>query len=395
MTRSAIILRRALAGAPLCAAFFAAPLCAQSTATDSTATSWTYDSENERFIAEVVATGLKRPVSFSFLPDGRMLVADRPTGQLSILDVATGVMTPVRGIPPVHGKVDGGLLEVLVHPDYAKNRWLYLAYANEDSTGEGLLVERGWIEGDSLTHRQRIFTAQPRLPNSNEFGSRLVLDRGFLYITVGQRDSAKYGQDLAVHLGKIIRLNEDGSIPATNPFAHTKGARPEIWAYGVRNPVGLAVDPRTGELWEHEHGPRGGDEVNIIRRGRNYGWSTIGYGIEYEGGLVGAGITHGEGMEQPIYYWVPDIAPTGMIFYTGAAFPGWRGSIFIGALQRGRLVRLVIDSDRVLHEERLMTDRPWKVRAVQQGPDGSIYVGVDGGMIIRLRPLSGGMAHPR
>lgn len=371
-----------------------APLVAQEKASDSTATSWTYDSQNARFIVEVVATGLRAPVSFSFLPDGRMLVADRPTGQLSIMDVRSGAMTPIRGVPPVHGHVDGGLLEVLVHPDYAKNRWIYLAYASEDSAGNGLVVERAWIENDSLTHRQRLFTAVPRLPNSNEFGSRLVLDRGMLYISVGQRDSAKYGQDLSVDLGKIVRLFDDGRVPHTNPFYGRKGVRPEIWAYGVRNPVGLAIDPFTSALWEHEHGPAGGDEVNIIRRGLNYGWAVIGYGIEYNGKLVGEGITHAKGMEQPIYYWVPDIAPTGMIFYTGAAFPGWRGSVFLGSL-RSRLVRLVVDGNNVQHEERFFADRPWRVRAVQQAPDGTIYIGVDGGMILHLRPLEGGIAHPR
>ena len=195
----------------------------------------------------------------------------------------------MKGTPPVHGKVDGGLLEVLVHPDYAKTKWIYLAWASEDSAGNGLVVARAWLQGDSLVHWQRIFTAQPRLKNSNEFGARLVLDHGFLYISVGQRNTPAVAQDLGSDLGKILRLFEDGRVPRTNPFVGKKGARPEIYAYGVRNPVGLAIDPWTGALWEHEHGPKGGDEVNIIRAGRNYGWPTIGYGIEYDGTLVGEG----------------------------------------------------------------------------------------------------------
>jgi glucose/arabinose dehydrogenase len=376
----------------------ASPVAAQSRATDSTATSWSYDSENARFIAEVVATGLKAPVSFAFLPDGLMLAADRPTGQLLLVDLGTGVMTPVLGVPPVHGKVDGGLLEVVVHPDYQRNGWIYIAYASEDSAGNGLVVFRAHLHAGVLEDRQDLFAAQPRIANSNEFGARLVLDSGYLYVSVGQRDTPLLAQDLGSDLGKIIRLYDNGHVPRDNPFTGRKGARPEIWAYGVRNPVGLAVNPWTGALWEHEHGPRGGDEVNIIQRGKNYGWPVIGYGIEYDGKLVGDGITHAAGMEQPIYYWVPDIAPTGMIFYTGKAFPGWRSSAFIGALVRGRLVRLAVDGGRVLHEERLMEDRPWKVRAVQQGPDGFLYLGVigsEGGMIIRIRPLEGGNAHPR
>jgi glucose/arabinose dehydrogenase len=377
---------------------FAASLAAQSRATDSTATSWTYDSENARFVAEVVASGLKAPVSFSFLPDGRMLAADRPTGQLFIVDVTTGSMLPVVGVPPVHGKVDGGLLEVLVHPDYKRNGWIYIAYASEDSAGNGLVVFRARLHGEALEEHQVLFTARPRIANSNEFGARLVLDDGYLYVSVGQRNTPSVAQDLGSDLGKILRLYENGSVPRDNPYAGRVGARPEIWAYGVRNPVGLAKNPWTGALWEHEHGPRGGDEVNIIERGKNYGWPVIGYGIEYDGKLVGDGITHAKGFEQPIYYWVPDIAPTGLIFYTGKAFPGWRSSAFIGALVRGKLVRLAVDGDRVQHEERLMEDRPWKVRAVQQGPDGFLYLGVigsDGGMIIRIRPLEGGNAHPR
>ncbi len=379
-------------------ALVAAPLAGQSKASDSTATSWTYDSQNARFMADVLVSGLKAPVSFAFLPDGRMLAADRPTGELSLIDVRTGAKTVVSGVPPVHGKVDGGLLEVILHPDFAKNGWIYLAYASEDSASMGLVVIRAHLRGNALVDQQTLFVAQPRLKNSNEFGSRLVLSGGYLFITVGQRNTPDQAQDLASDLGKIIRLNEDGTVPRDNPFVGRKGARPEIWAYGVRNPVGLAVNPFTGALWEHEHGPRGGDEVNIIRRGQNYGWPVIGYGIEYNGALVGKGITHADSMEQPIYYWVPDIAPTGLIFYTGDAFPGWRTSAFIGALVRGRLVRLVVDGDRVIHEERLMEDRPWRVRAVQQGPDGLLYIGVigpAGGLIVRLRPLEGGDAHPR
>jgi aldose sugar dehydrogenase len=370
-----------------------ASLDAQDRPIDSTATSWTYESQNERFRAEVIVTGLQRPVGLSFLPDGRLLVADRPTGQLSILDLETDSLTLVAGIPPVHGKVDGGLLDVLVHPDYAHNGWIYLVYAVEGPTGNTTVVDRARLGGTGLVGRERLFTARPAIPNSNEFGSRLVLDRGFLYISLGQRNTPALAQNLGSDPGKIIRLRENGRVPPDNPFVRRRGALPEIWCYGNRNPVGLVVNPWTGELWEHEHGPMGGDEVNIIRRGRNYGWPVISYGREYDGRPVGAGITHHLGMEQPVYYWRPDIAPSGMIFYTGDAFPNWRGDLFIGALVQGHLNRLVIEGNRVLHEERLLQDRGWRVRAVAQGPDGLIYLGVDPGIIIRLRPIAGENAH--
>jgi aldose sugar dehydrogenase len=364
----------------------APPLSAQDAAVESTATSWTYVSQNARFRAEVVASGLQVPVSLSFLPDGRMLVADRPTGQLYLLDLTTERLTALDSVPPVHGKIDGGLLDVLVHPDYARTGWIYLASAAEGPTGNTTVVDRARLRGTTLVNRTRLFTARPAIPNSNEFGARLVLDQGFLYISLGQRNTPALAQDLGADPGKIVRLREDGSIPPDNPFVSRPGALPEIWSYGNRNPVGLAIEPETRALWEHEHGPKGGDEVNIIRRGRNYGWPVITYGREYDGRVVGAGLTRQEGMEQPVYYWNPDIAPSGMMFYTGNAFPAWRGDLFIGALVLGHLNRLVIDRDHVIHEERLLRDRGWRVRVVQQGPDGFLYLGVDHGMIVRLRP---------
>ena len=375
------------AGFLISAAALVAPLRAQDKAVDSTPTSWTYNTQNASFRAEIVTAGLQHPVALSPLPGGRMLVADRPTGHLSVLDVTTGALTPVDGVPPVHGQVDGGLLDVLVHPDYERNGWIYLAYAAPGPDGNATVVDRARLRGPNLVDRERLFSARPVVPNSNEFGSRLVLDKGFLYVALGQRNTPAFAQDLGTHPGKIIRVREDGTVPSDNPFVHEPGALPEIWCYGNRNPVGLAHNPATGELWEHEHGPMGGDEVNIIRRGRNYGWPVISYGREYNGRPVGAGITHQAGMEQPIYYYVPDIAPSGMIFYTGNAFPAWQGNVFIGAMVRGHLNRLVIERDRVLHEERLLEDRGWRVRAVQQGPDGLIYLGVDAGMIVRLRPV--------
>jgi glucose/arabinose dehydrogenase len=356
-------------------------------AADSVGSKWTYTTPDAKFQVEVVASGFKAPVGLAFLPDGRLLVADRPVGRLSVLDPATHTVTPIDGVPAVHGLVDGGLLDVLVHPDYARNGWIYLVMSVEVEGGNTTVVDRAHLSGNTLADRQRLFSARPVEPNSNEFGSRLVLDHGFLYVTLGQRNLPENAQDLASDLGKIIRLREDGSIPKDNPFAGRKGALPEIWSYGNRNAVGLALDPDTGRLWEHEHGPQGGDEVNLIRRGANYGWPVISYGVNYGGKPVGAGITHHAGMQQPVFYYDPDIAPSGMIFYTGKAFPRWRGSLFIGSLIRHYLARLVLDGGHVIHEEQLVGDRTWKFRAVQQAPDGSLYIGVDGGFVARMTPV--------
>jgi len=354
-----------------------APVAAQ----DSVGTVWSYDTPDTHVRVDVVATGLTAPVGLSFLPDGRLLVADRPVGALSVLDLTTRTRTPIDGVPPVHGKIDGGLLDVLASPD-----WIYLALAIEVPGGNTTVVDRAHLVDGHLTGRQRLFTARPVIPNSNEFGARLVLTHDILFVSLGQRNLPENAQDLRSDLGKIIRLRPDGGIPPTNPFVHVRGALPEIWSYGHRNPVGLSVDPANGTLWEHEHGPQGGDEVNIIRRGRNYGWPVITYGVEYGGKPIGRGLTHHQGMEQPVFYYNPDIAPSGMMLYTGDRFPRWRGNLFIGALALRFLDRLDVEHDRVLHEERLFEDRKWKVRAVQQGPDGAIYLGVDGGMVLRLTP---------
>ncbi len=365
-----------------------AALCSASVALgqDQAGSRWTYTTPDAHFQVEIVATGLRAPAGLSFLPDGRLLVADRPLGKMSIYDPGHRTLTPIEGVPPVHGLVDGGQLDVLVHPDYARNGWIYLALSIEVPGGNTTVVDRARIVDNRLIDRQRLFSAKPVIANSNEFGSRLVLDRGYLFVTLGQRNLPANAQDLGSDLGKVIRLREDGSVPPDNPFARRPGALPEIWSYGNRNAVGLALDPETGTLWEHEHGPLGGDEINIIRRGRNYGWPVIGYGVNYDGTPVGAGITRQNGMEQPVYYYDPDIAPSGMILYSGKAFPRWRHSLFIGSLALHLLDRLVIDGDRVLHEERLLTDRHWKVRAVQEAPDGSLYIGVDGGYLARLSP---------
>ena len=267
------------------------------------------------------------------------------------------------------GQVDGGLLDVIVHPDFSRNRWLYFAYSERTDSGNAAIVERARLDDNRLVDRQRLLAVHPYLDNVNQFGARLVLDHRYLYIAVGERDVPELAQDLSSDAGKILRLREDGSIPGDNPFVGRAGVRPEIWSLGHRNPQGLAIEPRTGLLWEHEHGPRGGNEINLIRAGRNYGWPVITYGIEYTGEPVGAGITRHAGMEQPRYFYVPSIAPTGMAFYTGKGFPSWRGNIFLGSLSYRHLNRLVLDGTRIVREERLLRDRQWRIREVRQGPE--------------------------
>jgi aldose sugar dehydrogenase len=361
--------------------------CSSVPAEESLGSKWSYSTPEARFQVEVMASGFKAPVALSFLPDGGLLVADRPNGRLSLFDPVSRTLTPIEGVPAVHGLVDGGLLDVLVHPDYAHNGWIYLAMAIEAQGGNTTVVDRAHLAGNRLTDRQRLFSARPVEPNSNEFGSRLVLDHGFLYVALGQRNLPANAQDLASDLGKVIRLRDDGSIPKDNPFAGRTDARAEIWTYGNRNPVGLALDPASGRLWEHEHGPQGGDEINLLRRGANYGWPVISYGVNYGGKPVGEGLTRHAAMEQPVFYYDPDIAPSGLVFYTGKAFPRWRGSLFLGSLIQHYLARLVLDGGHVIHEERLIPDRTWKFRAVQQAPDGSLYIGVDGGFIARISPV--------
>jgi aldose sugar dehydrogenase len=339
---------------------------------------------------DVVARGLKIPSALAFLPDGRGLLAERMAGRLSLFAPETGALTSVEGVPEMHmaadGEEEGGLFDVLVHPDYARNGWIYIAYSAATPEGNTTVVDRARLEGARLTGLQRLFTALPYVNNSIHFGGRMALTKGYLFVTVGERNERERAQDLRQHHGKIIRLHDDGRVPRDNPFARQAGALPEIWSYGHRNPQGLALDPADGKLWEHEHGPRGGDEVNIVRRGVNYGWPIITYGREYTGEQVGEGISEKPGLEQPVYYWLPSIAPGGMDFYTGRAFPRWRGSLLVGAMARGHLNRLVLREDRVLHEERLPSGKRWRVRLVRQGPDGSVYLGTDAGYLLRLTP---------
>jgi glucose/arabinose dehydrogenase len=366
---------------------------AQPTA-DTVGAHWDFDGQVGRYRVEVVATGVRVPFGMTFLPDGRALVSDRP-GTLWAFDPRTGTMTRIGGVPAVFDSVDGGLLDVEAHPDYARNGWLYFAYSEKSDSGKATVVERARLRGAAVIDRQRLFTAYPAVQPANHFGSSLALRNGYLYITLGDREIGALAQELWAHLGKVVRLHDDGRIPADNPFVGRAGARPEIWSYGHRNGHGLAFHPETGELWEAEHGPLGGDEINVITRGANYGWPIATFGREYDGGVVGDGLTQFAGMQLPAHHYSTSAALSAIGFYTGSAFPRWRNNLFVGAMTPRFLARLVVANGRVVGEERLLLGKRWRVRSVQTGPDGFLYLGVQrtpdaaGGVIARIRPVPG------
>jgi glucose/arabinose dehydrogenase len=336
-----------------------------------------------------VASGLEHPWGLAFLPDGRFLVTERP-GSLRIVGQDGRVGPPLSGVPKVDAVNQGGLLDVALDPGFAKNRLVYLSYTEARESGNGTTVARGVLGETGLTNVKVIFRQQPAMTGGHHFGSRLVFARdGTLFITLGDRGSGRdRAQTLDNHLGKIVRINADGSVPADNPFVGRKGALPEIWSYGHRNVQGAALHPASGELWANEHGPKGGDELNRVLPGRNYGWPVVTYGREYSGLEISESGT-APGMESPVHHWVPSIATSGLMFYTGDKFPGWRGDAFVGGLKSQQLVRLRLDSNRVTQEERLLRgDVRDRVRDVRQGPDGYIYVLTDemDGRLLRLEP---------
>jgi glucose/arabinose dehydrogenase len=337
--------------------------------------------------AVVVAGGLAHPWGLAFLPDGRMLVTERE-GRLRIVGKDGAVSAPLAGVPRVFARGQGGLLDVALSPTFATDRFVYLSFAEPGEGGAGTAVARGRLGEGRLENLQVIWRQVPKVGGGNHWGSRLVFARdGTLYVTTGDRYSERdRAQDLATTIGKVVRINADGSFPADNPFVKRDGARPEIWSYGHRNLQGAALHPQTGQLWTVEHGARGGDELNRPQGGSNYGWPVITYGVDYSGLRIGEG-TAKVGMEQPVYYWDPVIAPSGATFYTGSAFPAWRGSLFVGSLRPGALVRLTLDGDRVTGEERYLPD-VGRVRNVVQGPDGLLYLLTDAadGKVLRVEP---------
>jgi glucose/arabinose dehydrogenase len=334
-----------------------------------------------------VAVGLEHPWALAFLPDGRILVTER-SGQLRLVGRDGEVSAPLAGVPAVLARGQGGLLDVALSPGFAQDRLVYLSFAEPGGPEGSTAVARGRLGNRGLEGTQVIWRQEPKVNGSKHWGSRLVWrPDGTLFVTLGDRfQHSELAQDLSTTIGKVVRINADGSVPRDNPFVGRANVRPEIWSYGHRN-VQAAVLDGNGQLWTVEHGARGGDELNNPQPGRNYGWPVITYGMDYSGARIGYG-TSRPGMEQPVYYWDPVIAPSGAVFYTADAFPEWRGDLFVGSLQPGRLVRLRLREGRVVLEERYVIDRGERVRDVRQGPDGLLYLLTDHpkGRVIRLEP---------
>jgi len=347
-----------------------------------------FTSEKVTFEAVVVTDGLEHPWSLAFLPDGRMLITERP-GRLRVVKNSVLDPRPIKGLPAISVTGQGGLLDVVLHPGFETNRLIFLSYAAAGEGGFGTEVARARLVDHALENLQVIFRALPKSQGGRHFGSRLAFGGdGMLYVTLGERGNRPNAQDLGVHPGSIVRIRDDGSVPPDNPFVNRPGARPEIYTYGNRNPQGMAFEPGTGRLWAQEHGPQGGDEVNVIKAGVNYGWPVITYGKNYGFGTkIGEG-THKPGMAQPALQWTPSIAPSGLAFYDGDKFPGWKGNLFVGALKFQLLVRLEVKGERIVHQERLLKGVLGRIRDVRAGPDGFLYLLTDesDGVLTRLEP---------
>lgn len=344
-----------------------------------------------RLRLERLAGPLEHPWGMAFLPGGGMLVTERP-GRLRLIDEAGRLdPKPIAGVPEVWARGQGGLLDVALAPDFAESRLVYLSYAAPVGNGAATRVARARLAEGRLEGLEVVVTADPPGTSGRHFGSRLVFGRdGKLYVSTGDRGQMERAQKLDDLAGTIIRVEPDGQVPVDNPFVGRAGVRPEIWAYGIRNAQGLAVHPRTGELWEHEHGARGGDEVNVIEKGANYGWPLVTHGVDYSGLPIGRGKTM-PGVTDPLWVWVPSIAPSGMAFYDADSIPGWKGSLLVGALAAQMLVRLELDGRRVVKEHRLLEAEIGRIRDVRVGPDGLVYLLTDDarGALWRLGPISG------
>jgi glucose/arabinose dehydrogenase len=357
------------------------------------ASAQTISSETQDFRLVTVAEGLEHPWGLAFLPDGGMLVTERP-GRLRVIRDGQLAPEPVAGLPEIAEGGQGGLMDVALDPDFADNGLIYLSYAAESLFQRGTEVVRARLDEGRLVDLEIILEVGPKSRGGRHFGSRLRFGPdGMLYVTAGERGDPDRAQDLDDLAGSVIRIAADGAVPPDNPFVGRDGVRPEIYSYGHRNPQGLAVHPETGALWAIEHGPRGGDELNILRPGANCGWPVITYGESYAGFPIGEG-TSKPGMEQPLRSWVPSISPSGLAFYTGEPFPTWRGDLFLGALSGHALVRLELDGDRVVHEERLLENLGARIRDVRNGPDGLIYLRARGSATCAAGPTASSTCSP-
>lgn len=348
----------------------------------------TFESEKLTYGVDTIAANLKNPWGIAFLPDGKILVTERAGEVLIFQD--DKLLSEKIEIPDVFAQGQGGLMEIKLHPDYDENGWIYLSYAKKGEGGGGTVIARTKIEGNKFAALEELFSAQPLTDAGVHFGSRIAFDgKGYMFFSSGERGTKENAQTLSNHLGKIMRLHDDGKVPTDNPFVNTEGAKPEIWSYGHRNPQGLVYDSDTETLWDHEHGPRGGDELNKVEKGKNYGWPVITYGINYDSTSI-TDKTEQEGMEQPVTYWVPSIAPCGMTQVKGDKYPGWKNSLLIGALSHQHVARVELADGKYVKQEKLL-DKMARVRAVAESPDGYIYVATEGpGMLLKIIPVKEG-----
>lgn len=332
---------------------------------------------------EVIVSDLNIPWGFTFLPDSSMLITEK-SGQL--IHFKDGKKTNISGLPEIYVRGQGGLLDVILHPNYKTNGWLYFSYASPDGkeNGGNTAIARAKLKDNSLTDLEILYKATPNTTKGQHFGSRLIFnDNGYLFFTIGERGNRDENpQDITRDGGKVYRINDDGSIPEDNPFVNESNAKIAIYSYGHRNPQGMILHPKTKEIWTHEHGPKGGDEINIIKAGKNYGWPIISYGVNYSGTSF-TDITEKEGMEQPIHYWDPSIAPSGMAFINSEKYGDWNGNLLVGSLKFQYLDLCTLKDNKVIKEERLL-DNLGRVRSVNQGPDGFIYVGIENLGIVKL-----------
>jgi len=349
----------------------------------------TFSSSAGELKLDTVAKDLVNPWALQFLPDGRMLVTERP-GRIRIVATDGALSPPLKGVPEVYARRQAGLLDIALDRGFAKNRTIYFCY-NADSSGSVAVAHARLDSGDNpaLADVTIIFRQQGAASSGNNLACRIAqAPDGNLFVTLGDHFHAEEAQKLDNHIGKIVRITPDGKAPADNPFVGKQGALPEIWAYGLRNAEGLAFNPADGKLWEQEHGPMGGDEINIIEKGKNYGWPVVSFGVNYNGTPVGTGQQHADGITDPVWHWTPSIAPSGMAFYTAGLIPGWKGSLINGALKFQLISRLTLDGDKAVKEERLLQDLGERIRDVRQGPDGALYLLTDNsaGRILRLAP---------
>lgn len=350
----------------------------------------TIQSNEHAFEAVTIVENLENPWALAFLPDGRMLITERD-GRLRLVVDGKLLDAPVSGVPEVFARGQGGLLDIALHPDHATNGWIYMSYARPAEDGARTAVFRARLDGAALRDVETVFVAENPGGGGLHFGSRLAFGSdGKLYVSAGDRGQADKAQDPTNNNGTVLRLNDDGSIPPDNPFVGRDDALPSIFTFGHRNPQGMIFHPERDEIWVHEHGPKGGDEINRLKSGANYGWPVVTFGRSYAGFPIGEG-SFKAGMEPPLHHWTPSIAPSGMAFYTGDAFPRWRGNLFVGSLKFRYLARVVLDGTRVVAQERLIEGDFGRVRDVRQGPDGLIYVLTDesDGRLIRLQPAGG------